>query len=115
MFSRKNREAPTTYDRLKTLNMNQIFCFGALGVVVYSFIQGLLEEGDSPIWFLIVMPLLIVCTSLVAIYNFVQIKKLKAFIAEINKETTEKETESDILVVEDNDEALENEVSKYDG
>lgn len=115
MFGKRSKEEPTTFERQKGLNINQLFCFGALGVLIYSFIQGLVDESKTPTWFIIVMPILILATIVILLYNFREIKKLKKYIAEMEEESRLEEEKSVLNVDELTDTVGENtKVSKYD-
>ena len=117
MFGRRrSNEPPTSYERQRILNTNQLLCLGVLGILVYQFIQGLLEEGEAPLWFLIAMPLLIVATILIILYNFREIKRLKRYIEEMEEaeKNQQDESENETQLLEVTIQADNDEVSKYD-
>lgn|GEM_PF-2865111 len=117
MFKRRPKEEPTIYDKQRALNNNQVLCFGAFGLLTYQFVQALIEEGKPPLWFLILMPAIIVGSLLIILRNFRTMKKMKAYITDMELAQKEQAAEQSLLLFDDSEDdetEVDSEVSKFD-
>ena len=118
MFKRRdNNEEPTVNDKQRAINNNLLICICVTALLVYQFVEALIKEGEAPIWFYFVMPLLIIGSLLLAYFNHKKSKALKKYIEE-NETSSVKETKESISEEFDDKtdatEPIENEKSIYD-
>ena len=98
MFQKRDKNTPlTVYERKKAMMTNRILCLGVIGLLVYWLVKALIENEDVPIWFIIMMPVLVIATAIVLIWNFRSVKELNKEIAEEeqNKKDEEEEASED--------------------
>jgi len=114
MFGRKKDNSEDTLDsRQRALNNNMLLSIGAFVLLTYQFIQILFDERNAPIWFLIVMPMILICTLFFVWRNIKQIKKIKQQIADDEASMNSEVNEFSDLSIEAESKATREE-SKYD-
>ena len=113
MFQKRDKNTPlTVYERKKAMMTNRILCLSVMGLLVYWFIKALTDNEDAPIWFIIAMPLLIIATGVVVIWNFRAVKELDKEIKE--EEQNRKDEEEETKALEDKESYAKYLRDKYD-